>query len=234
MKKGIIIVVVFIVLLLLGLWLFRDDSGVMQEAAQNGDQTQMTEGSESAELADGEYAVASQESEVVWSGNKPLIPGYEDAGTIMVENGVFEITDGAITDGEVVIDMTSIDVSSTGAGGGEARLENHLESDDFFSVATYPEATYQITGTTMTADGQQALQGDMTVKGNTAAVLLPYTIVEQDGELVFEGRATIDRTQFDVRFGSDSFFDNLGDNVISDTFDLEYELVLEADAMGGA
>jgi hypothetical protein len=49
-----------------------------------------------------------------------------------------------------------------------------------------------------------------------------------DGKLSNEGSAVLDRSQFDVKYGSGSFFDNLGDNLIHDNFTVGFNLVADA------
>ena len=51
-------------------------------------------------------------------------------------------------------------------------------------------------------------------------------LVKREGE-TFKATIEVDRSKYDVRYGSSSFFDNLGDKVIYDVFELEVELILE-------
>ena len=48
---------------------------------------------------------------------------------------------------------------------------------------------------------------------------------ENNGKPTATAKITLDRTDFDVRYGSGSFFDNLGDKTIYDEFDRQVSLV---------
>ena len=114
--------------------------------------------------------------------------------------------------------MTSIQVTSL-EGKKKANLEKHLRSDDFFGVEKFPSATMVITTVEQSADGY-TVTGDFTIKGQTHPVIFPMTV---DGNTAI-AKVKIDRSKYNVRYGSDSFFDNLGDRVIYNEFDLNVTL----------
>ena len=97
----------------------------------------------------------------------------------------------------------------------------HLKSDDFFGVETYPTATLEIVSSTRFVDGRATVQANATIKGHTERVSFD---VVNNGD-AFDAEVVLDRSKFDVRYGSDSFFDNLGDNVILDDFTMRIHLV---------
>ena len=129
---------------------------------------------------------------------------------------------GNITGGEVVFDMTSITAVSTGMGDGQDRLSTHLKSDDFFAVETNPEAKFMVKSAEKTGDNTFNLIGDLTIKGITNETVIPVVVSEADEGVQISGSATIDRSAYEVKFGSDKFFENLGDNVINDEFMLDF------------
>jgi polyisoprenoid-binding protein YceI len=220
--KKIIGVGIVVVIIIVALWIFRDDAVAPEQITLDRQSEQV----DTDTVVDGTYSVDTEASSFRWEGNKPLVPGYVDAGTVAIKSGAFTIVDGDIIDGEFTIDMTGISTESTGSGGGEARLTQHLQSADFFEVETYPTTTFVVTGS-QPQSNPPAVIGDLAIKGNTEQVTIPYVLAERGGQIVFVGRTTVDRTEFGITFGSGSFFDNLGDNIIADTFDVEYELVLE-------
>jgi len=118
--------------------------------------------------------------------------------------------------------MTSITNEDITNEGRNQRLVDHLKSDDFFSVESYPTSNFKVTEGTAFADGKATLSGDITIKGKTESI--SFEVVRNNNE--YSAKIPIDRSKFDVRFGSDSFFDNLGDNAIDDIFTLEVKLVL--------
>ena len=48
----------------------------------------------------------------------------------------------------------------------------------------------------------------------------------KDGN-TYSATITVDRSKYDVKYGSKSFFEGLGDKVIHDNFTLEVKLVVE-------
>ena len=156
------------------------------------------------------------------SGKKTLISGYVDSGTVKIKSASFTVVDGSVASGTLVVDLNTIAVEGTGRGNGESQLEKHLKSKDFFDVVKYPESNLIINGS---EDGM--IYGDLTIKGITKPIKFPV-IMEEEGNMVkIMGVLTVDRTMYDVRFGSSKFFDNLANNVIDDMFVIEFEVVGE-------
>lgn len=160
--------------------------------------------------------INTAESVMIWTGKKVL---GSHTGTINFKEGAFEMNGDNITGGTFIVDMGSINVTDLKAGRGKEKLEGHLKSDDFFGVANNPTATLTITNATKISGGYQ-VKANITIKGKTEPVSF---------DLVMKGNTattslTIDRTKFGVKYGSGSFFDNLGDNTISDDFTLDISL----------
>ena len=153
---------------------------------------------------------------IEWKGYKIA---YERWGTIELESGELDFEDGILIGGNFVVDMTTIKVTSL-EGGKKANLEKHLRSDDFFGVKQYPNATMVITAVEKNSDGYN-VTGDFTIKGQTHPVIFPMSI---DGNMAI-AKVKIDRSKYNVRYGSDSFFDNLGNRAIYNEFDLNVELI---------
>jgi polyisoprenoid-binding protein YceI len=103
----------------------------------------------------------------------------------------------------------------------KGKLEKHLNSDDFFGVATYSEANFKITKIASVSPNKYKLTGDLTIKGKT----LEHSFTLDFDNNKASGTIVIDRSKFDIRYGSGSFFDNLGDKTIHDNFELKVELV---------
>ena len=103
---------------------------------------------------------------------------------------------------------------------GKEKLEGHLNSDDFFGINTYPEATLSITNVIGIGKGQYKVQANITIKDKQQQILFDANI----GKGMATAEITIDRTKHDIKYGSGSFFDNLGDNMINDDFVLTVNL----------
>ena len=166
----------------------------------------------------GTQKVDVAKSTVKWLGKK--VTG-QHSGTISIKEGSLDVNKGKVTGGKVVIDMNSIVDTDLTDAAWNAKLVGHLKSDDFFGVATYPTAELVVTkveGTTFT--------GNLTIKGITNPVSFTAASAKEGGNTVYKGTLTIDRSKFNVKYGSKSFFDNLGDKVIYDEFTLDFNLVV--------
>jgi polyisoprenoid-binding protein YceI len=171
----------------------------------------------------GTFAFEKETALVKWTGSKKIIVDYFDTGTINIKSGLVNMENGEVKSGEIIFDMTSIAAVTTGGGSGQDGLTKHLKSADFFEVETYPEAKYVVTSSEKTKDGV-VLKGDLTLKGQTNPLDVLANVKTENGNVLIAGIAEIDRSKWNVRFGSESFFDNLGDNVINDIFKLEFTL----------
>jgi len=164
--------------------------------------------------------VNAEKSSIKWLGKKLT---YSHDGNVMLKNGFLELKDDQIVAGEFVVDMTSITNTDIEDESRNQRLVGHLKSDDFFGVEKYPTATFVVGQSSKFIDGKANLTGDITIKDNTESI--NFEVLRSGKE--YTARVDIDRSKFDVRFGSDSFFDNLGDNAIADIFTLDIKLVVK-------
>ena len=169
-------------------------------------------------IADANYTANTEASVLNWKGFKPT--GTHN-GTVAIKNGTFEVKEGKLVGGNFVFDMNAITVLDIPAEDeGNGKLKGHLESGDFFDVAKNPEATFKITS----VDGN-LVKGDLTVKGITKNIEFPAAITTTDSGVQLSGTAfEIDRTEFDIKYKSEKFFDNLKDKFINDEFEISFEL----------
>lgn len=168
--------------------------------------------------------VDTAKSVVTWKGYK--VTGSH-VGTIQVQSGNLDMENGQLRGGSFVIDMTSIQCTDL-KGGGADKLVGHLKSEDFFGVATYPTATFTITKVVSRGtSGAYKIEGNMQIKKATQAIRFNANIQEEEGKKVAVADITLDRSDYDIRYGSGSFFDNLGNKTIYDEFELQIKLVLK-------
>ncbi len=178
-----------------------------------------------AKVAD-TYNVDTASSSIVWTGYK--VTG-KHTGAVKVKNGTLSWDAGKLTGGSFDIDMNSMTVVDL-TGESNTKLLNHLKSDDFFSVATHPVASFKITSAkeiTDPAKGTHEITGDLTIKGVTNAITFPATVTVNGKEAVAKADIKLDRTKWNIRYGSGKFFENLGDKMISDDFELKLHIVGE-------
>jgi polyisoprenoid-binding protein YceI len=165
---------------------------------------------------DGTVDVNVEKSSVTWKGYK--VTGSHH-GNIQLKEGKLTFDDGKLTGGTFVIDMSSIENADL-EGEWKTKLEGHLKSDDFFGVDNHPTAKLVFTGVKSTGKNVYEVTGDLTIKGKTNPITFDFS--------VYGNKATanikIDRTKYDVRYGSTSFFDDLQDKAIYDEFDLVTDL----------
>ncbi len=184
--------------------------------------------SKNLSLTNGDYALNVYASSLNWQASKLFVKGYTDAGSIKFQEGLVQIDEnGLVTIGEFVIDMTSLVSLSTGSGKGQDILTKHLKSADFFDVEKYNTSQLSIKSVVLNESGKDySVVADLTIKGITNPIEFNaeiFSINESTVQAIAE--IVVDRTLWDVRYGSNKFFDNLGDNVIDDNFKIELELL---------
>ena len=152
-----------------------------------------------------------QASNLQWEAKKVVGAGHK--GTLTFSSGEFTYKNNELVGGSFVVDMNTLTVTDEDMDAkGKAKLEEHLKSDDFFAVKKFPTATLKLKTVTKTQAGYKA-EGDLTIKGITKPVTVELLRTAADG---FASTVVINRTQYDIKYGSGSFFSNLGDKAIED------------------
>ncbi|MFA8434891.1 MAG: YceI family protein [Marinifilaceae bacterium] len=170
------------------------------------------------------YKITSKKSSVHWVGKK--VAG-EHSGTIQLSSGELDFNGSNIKGGSFEVDMNTIVVTDIKDPGYAQKLEGHLKNGDFFGVDKFPKALFTIEKATKQGDGSFLVEGNATIKGVTQAIEFKVDLHEHDSELHASAKIVIDRTQFGVRYGSGSFFSNLGDKAIENEFELNVNLYLK-------
>lgn len=156
------------------------------------------------------------ESVVLWKGFKPT--GSHN-GTVKLVSGTMTIENGELVSGEFVMDMKSITDAD-----GSTRLEGHLKNADFFDVEKYPTSKFVVTKVEK-KDAKLSVTGDLTIKDVTKSITIPATITMVDGVAVFKSETfELNRADFNVKYGSKSFFGNLKDKFINDNMEMSFEV----------
>ena len=163
------------------------------------------------------YSINLDESQIVWTGRE--VSSSYHYGTLKFKSGDFFIINDIISSGDFIVDMTSINNQDM-EGDRKARLEGHLKSDDFFSVESYPTAAISINSSELISDGKWNVLADLSIKGFTHPVNFEM-ISSENG---WSANLVFDRSKYDVRFRSGSFFENLGDKLIYDDIELSINL----------
>ena len=169
------------------------------------------------------YSVDVSASNIEWRGEK--VTGFH-TGNISLKEGSFEFVEDVLTGGSFVVDMNTITNTDLKKEEMAAKLIGHLKSSDFFGVETYPTATFVIKQViSRGTPGSYKIVGDITIKETTKEIKFNATVNQTDAGVEASADIVLDRSDFNVRYGSGSFFDNLGDKTIYDEFKLSLHLV---------
>lgn len=171
----------------------------------------------SVDASDAVYNVQQNESIIVWTGRELSTSSHY--GTINLESGQFEITNGLITSGVFIVDMTTINNQDLPEDK-RPRLEGHLKSDDFFSVESFPQAKLTIDNSESISQGNWLVSGELTIKNFTHPIQFEMSNTNEG----WKANLVFDRSKYEVKFRSGTFFENLGDKLIYDEIELAINL----------
>ena len=155
-------------------------------------------------------------SSINWVGKK--VTGSHE-GTITLKEGALVFKGKKVVNGNFTVDMTTINTTDL-SGKGKTNLDGHLKSDDFFGVEKFPTATLVFKTIGEKSNGVYAVTADLTIKGITHPIKFEFTV---DGNMA-STTLKVDRTKYDIKYGSGSFFSDLGDKTIYDEFELTVKL----------
>jgi len=174
-------------------------------------------------LAPGAFIVDVNKSNIEWTGKKVL---GQHNGTIKLSAGQIQTNGKIPTSGSFVINMNSIDNTDLSDADSKGKLLGHLKSDDFFGVEKFPTASFQATKIAATGAGAVQVTGKLTIKGKSDMISFPATYNIAGNVLKVTAKdVKVNRTKFDVKYGSKSFFESIGDKAIDDEFLLNIYLV---------
>lgn len=186
------------------------------KSAPNADEAKTGEAQE-VKLTEGSATVPINvtESKLEWIGTK--VTAYH-SGTVAIKSGDIMVKDGMISGGKFVLDMPTL-VSLKDDEGSNGKLTGHLQSPDFFDVATYPEATFEITsvtpfnGTVDNTGGEAAeiseynvtdpnytISGNLKIKGVTKNITFPAKVSVNNTSVEAVAKFNIDRKLWGIAY----------------------------------
>ena len=159
-----------------------------------------------------------ENSNIKWIGRE--LTSKTHYGSLKLTQADLVIVDSKITSGEFTVDMTSLSVEDL-EGKSKERLEGHLSSDDFFSIEKFQTASLKILDSNSLENGSFNVNGELTIKDITHPIEFTITKI---GDNNYNANLNFDRSKYDVKFRSGTFFENLGDKLILDDIDLDVNL----------
>ncbi len=129
--------------------------------------------------------------------------------------------------GEFIFDMTSIKNTDIESPDWSLKLDNHLKSSDFFNVDSFPKAILEIKKNNSISEENNSgstylVSADLTIRGITHEISLPYQLQQSDSTLSAIGGVDVDRTLYNIKYNSGTYFFDLGDKIIYDDFKIKF------------
>jgi len=153
------------------------------------------------------YALDSN-SVISWTGTKPT---GQHTGTFKLKEGSLSVKEAGLTGGSFVIDIATLNTDLAEAEG-KGKLEGHLKSPDFFDLAKYPTAKFEITGVeafkydsatmknVVMKDATHTIKGNLTLKDSTKNISFPAKITISTDKVTATADFNIDRTQWGLNY----------------------------------
>jgi polyisoprenoid-binding protein YceI len=170
------------------------------------------------------FQIQKASSHVNWTGKKVL--GLH-TGTIKIASGIIEMDDDEFKESEVAIDMTSIVVTDIDDRKTHQEFKDHLFHDDFFAVNKHPTSHLIVANATRLNKHEYKLDGTLTIKNITHPITFTARVERFSDTLHSLGEIVIDRTLYNIRYGSGKFIEGLGDKLIYDEFVLQFKLIAQ-------
>ena len=173
-------------------------------------------------LSSGDYVMDNDNSSIKWTGRELSTKSHY--GSLQMKNGSLTVNTDGTVNGLIKIDMTTIDCEDL-QGRSKASLERHLRSDDFFSVESHPIATLTFKSEGGIGAGNKlAFNGDLEIKGISHPISFESEVKNVDPKVSALVNMTFDRSKYNVRFRSGTFFQNLGDKLIYDHIEISVDI----------
>lgn len=186
------------------------------EASAKAEQNVLATTEAEKEMVTGAFELSAENTKITWVAKK--VTGQHN-GNVDAEGRV-KIQDNLITGAEISVDLTSITVQDVKDAESNSDLVNHLKSPDFFDVEKHPRAKLDISRAYEIDNDQYEFEGILTIKGIANKVTGRYSV--NAGKIA--GAFEFDRSKFDIRYRSASFFEDLGDKMIYDEVMVGFEV----------
>jgi len=176
----------------------------------------------------GIHRINTEKSRIEWAGRNLA---SEHTGTIKLQAGQLEVQEGRPVRGAFTLGMDSIDNLDIADSKLREILICHLKSDDFFDVQRFPRAEFQLSKFKALPDTQRGnpnweVTGELTLKAVTGEITFPTILaLTPEGLFAADAHFDIDRTRWNVLYGSGKFYEKLGKHLVHDQISLALKLL---------
>ncbi len=161
------------------------------------------------------FTLNDAKSKFSWTGYAS-VGNYAPTGTLKMKTGSLEFKGKNIDKSVFEFDMKSLSHENED-------LQIHLKNEDFFDVEKFPKAVFVLEKIT-----DKEASGTLKIKDVKKKISFPIVIKKTEKEIRILATINIDRTDFEIKYNSTSFFQNLGDYAIKDNFDFKIDLLMDA------
>ena len=195
------------------------------------------------------YFIDPSSSVVTWIGSRPV---KQHNGTIGIEEGYIAVDGSSIIGGEIIMDLPSLDIKDLKKDSESYdKLKNHLMSEDFFLVDSFPRAQFELIALVpydsmveisdkdeypsentpallsefMVKNPTHSVTGNLTLRGITKSITFPAAILFRNDKIFAEAKFNIDRTEWNVKYDDESsVLDKAKDKFIYNTVNVGFSL----------
>lgn len=174
--------------------------------------------------------INTEKSNIKWEASKSN--GSSHYGNIQMSSGGVKLDKNQIIGANFIIDMNSIVCTDIKDTSSNQYLISHLKNEDFFDTALFPEASMNIITVKKinnTNIDNYLITADLTILNQTHPIEFLSSIIIKKGIAMAEGKISINRAQYGIKYKSKSWFKDLGDRFINDIFYLYFSLVAMED-----
>jgi polyisoprenoid-binding protein YceI len=196
---------------------------------KSGKEVKMLSSEKSGETKKGTQVlkVDTSASTVNWLGRK--VTG-QHTGTVKISKGEINLDKNTVVGGSFEMNMKTIVDLDLDDAEWNNKLITHLKSEDFFSVEKFPTSKFEITNVEPLNDAAKpnfnyTVSGTLTIKSITRSISFPASIKIENGILNSFADFDVDRTEWEIKYGSGKFFENLGDKMINDKFGISFKII---------
>src|ERR1700722_705713 len=149
----------------------------------------------------GSYTIDPAHSRIGFSARHAMVTKVRGAFNDFTGSAVLDGDNPANSTATVTIKAASIDTRNE-------QRDGHIRGNDFLSMDEYPEITFVSTGVKQTGDEAFDLTGDLTIRGITNSITIPFSYEGSAKDpfgnfrVGFEGAVTINRKDYGITFNA--------------------------------